>query len=97
MFELIQTEEAKSNLSKLRDDPSKKTIFKAVVKALGYLAENPKHKSLNTHKYFSLKGPNNEEVFEAYAQNKAPSAYRVFWFYGPGKGKITILAITPHP
>jgi hypothetical protein len=25
------------------------------------------------------------------------SGYRVFWYYGPGPGEITILAITPHP
>ena len=44
-----------------------------------------------------LSGPNNEEVFEAYVENKTPAAFRVFWYYGPGQGVITILAITPHP
>jgi len=44
-----------------------------------------------------LKGPNGEKVFEAYAEQKTPAAYRVFWFYGPSRGKITIFAITPHP
>jgi hypothetical protein len=38
-------------------------------------------------------------VFEAYAQNRTPGAYRIFWCYGPDKdkGDITITAITPHP
>lgn len=37
------------------------------------------------------------DVFESYAQNKTPGAYRIFWTYGPSKAEITILAITPHP
>jgi len=65
---------------------------------------NLRHPSLATHKYESLEGPNGEEVFEAYAQNQTPGAYRVFFVYGPdrteGKKRIpvlTIVAITPHP
>ncbi|MCH2547738.1 MAG: hypothetical protein MK052_09040 [Alphaproteobacteria bacterium] len=42
-------------------------------------------------------GSNSKEVFEAYAENKTPGAYRIFWFYGPDKKEITIVAITPHP
>jgi hypothetical protein len=58
---------------------------------------NPRHNSLQTHEYMSLKGPNGEKVFEAYAERSTPAAYRVFWYYGPSKGIITILAITSHP
>jgi hypothetical protein len=74
-------------------------LFKQVTKALGYLAENPRHKSLQTHKFESLPHPyqRDGDVFEAYAQNKTPGAYRIFWCYGPAKGQITIIAITPHP
>lgn len=71
--------------------------LKAVQKALGYLQTNPRHPGLNTHKYNSLSGPNGEDVFEAYAQNKTPGAYRIFWYYGPENKAITIIAITPHP
>ena len=49
------------------------------------------------HKFSALKGPGGNEVFEAYAENKPPAAWRVFWCYGPDKKQITILAITPHP
>jgi hypothetical protein len=74
-------------------------LFKQVTKALQYLAHDPRHKSLQTHKYDSLPHPfdPNDSVFEAYAQNKTPGAYRIFWCYGPYKGEITIIAITPHP
>jgi hypothetical protein len=74
-------------------------LFKQVAKAIRQLAADPRHSSLNTHEYDSLTNPFDpkSKVFEAYAQNKTPGAYRVFWFYGPTKGEITILAITPHP
>ncbi len=26
-----------------------------------------------------------------------PAAYRVFFYYGPKRGEITVFAITPHP
>jgi hypothetical protein len=35
--------------------------------------------------------------FDAYAGNKTPAAWRIFWHYGPDQKQITILAITPHP
>ena len=74
-------------------------LFKQVYKSLQYLAENPRHPSLNTHQYDSLPHPwdQNAKVFEAYVQNRTPGAYRVFWCYGRDKGEITIIAITPHP
>lgn len=74
-------------------------LFKQVAKALRQLAENPRHSSLNTREYHSLEHPFDpkEKVFEAYAQNKTPGAYRIFWCYGPETGEITIIAITPHP
>ncbi|MCX6880549.1 MAG: hypothetical protein NTW21_43100 [Verrucomicrobia bacterium] len=56
-----------------------------------------KHPGLNTHKYSSLKVLGGEDIFEAYAENKTPAAWRIFWHYGPGKKQITILTITPHP
>lgn len=45
----------------------------------------------------SVKGHNGEEIFEAYAENNTPAAYRIFWYYGPNKDNITILVITAHP
>jgi hypothetical protein len=72
--------------------------FKAVKKSLRFLAENPSHPGLHTHKYDSLVGPEGTEVFEAYAENNTPAAYRIFWCYYPAKANtITILLITPHP
>lgn len=96
-FDLKFTKQAAENLNALQEDNSLAKRLKAVRKALGYLETNPRHPGLNTHKYSSLSGPNGEEIFEAYAENKTPAAYRIFWFYGPDKKQITIIAITPHP
>jgi len=61
------------------------------------LETNPRHPGLNSHEYSELVGANGEKVWEVYVENKVPSAWRVFWHYGPGQGVITVLAITPHP
>ena len=96
-FELLYTEEADKQLTELENNKSLKRKLNAVRKALGYLELNPRHPALNTHKYKSLKGLLGEEIFEAYAENQTPTAYRIFWHYGPNKEQITILSITPHP
>ena len=97
MFTLLFTEQAANDLESLENNRSLLKRFKAVRKALAYLQTNPRHPGLNTHKFTSLSGPNGEEIFEAYAENKTPAAYRIFWYYGPSKKEITIIAITPHP
>jgi hypothetical protein len=97
MFELIFSPQVDSDLREVENDPSKKDILKGVRKTLGFMETNLRHPSLNTHEYTSLKGPKGEKVFEAYSQQKAPAAYRIFWYYGPDRKPITIVAITPHP
>jgi hypothetical protein len=88
----------------LENSPSNAALFEQVRKTLACLEIDPHHPSLHTHEFTSLSGPNGEKVFEAYAQNKTPGAYRIFWRYGPDETKgrkrvpiITILAITRHP
>lgn len=96
-FELIFTPEAHEQLNALENANDKKAVCKAVHKVLGYMETNLKHPSLNTHEYSELRGSNDEKVFESYAQNRTPGAYRIFWHYGPGKRIITVVAIIPHP
>ena len=96
-FDLLFTEQGSRDLDALEQNPALLKRLKAVRKALGYLECNPRHPGLNTHKYSSLTGLNGEEIFEAYAENNTPAAYRIFWHYGPGQSVITIIAITQHP
>jgi hypothetical protein len=96
-FELQFSDDAKQYLNTLERSPDLAKRFKAVRKALGLLERNPRHPSLQTHEYHTLKGPSGEKVFEAYAEQNTPAAYRIFWCYGPARQMITIVAITPHP
>ncbi|MDO8663132.1 MAG: hypothetical protein Q7K98_07965 [Candidatus Omnitrophota bacterium] len=91
------TPSAKQSLKELKDSAHLEKRFKAVTKALKYLVENPRHPSLQTHQYFSLFGPSREKVFEAYAEQDTPAAYRIFFYYGSSRGEIVVFAITPHP
>jgi hypothetical protein len=97
MFELIFTPEADSDLREIENDPSRKDILKAVRKTLGFMETNLRHPSLNTHEFTFLRGPKGEKVFKAYVQQKTSAAYQIFWYYGPDRKQITIVAITPHP
>jgi hypothetical protein len=98
-FTLNQSELADAQYKALEADKTQKAIgvLKAVNKALAYLSLDPRYPSLHSHKYNTLVGENGEEVWESYAQNKTPGAWRIFWHYGPDKDWITIVAITPHP
>lgn len=96
-FSLVFTHQANRDLDVLEHNAALAKRLKAVRKALGLLQTNPRYPALNTHKYSSLEGPNGEEIFEAYAENHTPAAYRIFWHYGHGKNIITIIAITAHP
>jgi hypothetical protein len=94
-FRLQFSAEAKELLNNRKQlDPKK---YQKVLKTLGLMETNLRHLSFNTHKYSSLAGANGEEVLVAYVESKTPAAFRVFWHYGPSKGIITVIAITPHP
>ena len=96
-FTLRYTQTAERHLLALKNDPSKQRILKDVVKALRFMESNLRHPALNTHEYHTLKGPNGQKVFEAYAQQKTSGAYRIFWHYGPEPHMVSIIAIIPHP
>ncbi|GDX73509.1 hypothetical protein LBMAG40_01660 [Cyanobium sp.] len=109
-FQILWTPEAAYQFQVLQDAASvavrqgRKTkqfgLFQQVEGCIHKLsAQGPRHPGLHSHPFSSLTNPLNpaEKVFESYAQNRTPGAYRVFWCYGPQQGAITIVAITPHP
>ncbi len=96
--------EAERSLRNRRGGRGKKAtaaegLFKQVHGCVQKLLDNPRHPGLHTHKYDSIPHPykKGDPVFEAYAQNATPGAYRVFWCFGPEQKQITLIAITPHP
>jgi hypothetical protein len=95
-FRLNFTSRAIKDMEELARDAGLQKRLKSVQKALGMLETNPRHPSLQTHKFQTLQGPNGEPAFEAYAENKTAAAYRIFFYYGESD-QIMIIAVTPHP
>ncbi len=96
--------DARASLQARKADQKKKAIkaeglFKQVNACVQKLINDPRHPGLKTHKYDSIEHPyeRGQPVFEAYVQNQAPSAYRLFWCCGRATAEITIIAITTHP
>jgi mRNA-degrading endonuclease RelE of RelBE toxin-antitoxin system len=96
-FILNFTPSAEDSLKKLKTNTGLKKHYKALVKNLNHLKNNPKHPGLQSHLYHSLKGPKGEKIFEVYAEQNTPAAYRIFFYYGPKKGQIIVWAIIKHP
>lgn len=102
-FEKLQAAASASAAKRAKDKRAKASkaegLFKQVEKCVRLLIENPRHPGLQTHEFRSLEHPHEKDgkVFEAYVQNRTPGAYRLFWCYGPERGDLTIIAITPRP
>jgi hypothetical protein len=97
------TREAETQLREPASGP-RKGLRKQVLKTLGLLELDTRHPGLHTHPFESLTGVNGERVWEAYAQDETPGAYRVFFHYGPDGGLggkrvpvLTIVSVTAHP
>ena len=86
---------ARKQQGKLTKDEEK--FFKKLVKALGYLQENPRHNSLASHEIDELTRKYELKIFQSCLENNTPAAGRLFWAYGPDQGDITVLAVEPHP
>jgi hypothetical protein len=93
----VFTAEAAEHLEQLERDSGLAKRLKAVRKTLARLETEPRHPGLQSHEFKSLSSVQSGKVFASYAEQDTPAAYRVFWRYGPGKGQVTILAITSHP
>ena len=97
-FELDRSPAAAEKLEELELDAGLNRQLKAVRKALGKLQQNPNDPGLNVHPFKGRTCPHGGTLYEAYAQNNTPGAYRIFFCYPPGqRGWIYIVAITPHP
>jgi hypothetical protein len=96
-FTLVHGPNAVAAMSRLRGDPAQAKRLRAVEKALGTMQVNLRHPALNTHKYEGIQCPHKRDMFEAYAENNTPGAYRIFFCYDPEPGTLLILDIAPHP
>ncbi|GEM_PF-219934 len=94
-FLLAFSQQAISQLFYLAKNDQKK--YKKVLKTLSTMSTNLRHNSLQTHEYAEFSGMKGEKVFESYVEAHTPGAWRIFWYYGPGQGFLTIDQIIPHP
>lgn len=71
-------------------DKEEQKFYRKLVKALGYLRENPRHNSLASHEIDALSRTCGFRVFQSYLESKTPAAGRIFWSYGPDKASHTL-------
>ncbi|MCK2240569.1 MULTISPECIES: hypothetical protein [unclassified Crossiella] len=94
----MYTAEAEQVLVDLLAKKQYKAKLKKVRKALRLLAQaSPRRPGLHSHDYKSIPGPGGATLWESYVENRTPSAWRIWWIYGPDDGQITIVTIGPHP
>ena len=96
IFELDISDKAQEQLREIKTDKGLVKRYQAVQEAFKKLQHNPRHPGLQTHEFFSLEGPHGEKVFEVYAEQHTPAAYRIFFYYGPKRGVISILSVERH-
>lgn len=102
-YKLKFTKRAAETLEALGSSPDGQARLKKVRRALHHLELNPRYPGLASHHYESFPvDPDAKVVWESYVENRTPSAWRIFWRYGPDDPAselpvITVLPITPHP
>ncbi|RJQ85780.1 hypothetical protein [Amycolatopsis panacis] len=97
-FVLLYTREAEKVILDLGAKQQYATKLKKVRKALRLLEQTgPRHPGLQSHEYQSVPGPGGVTLWESYVDNRTPSAWRMWWIYGPDDGQLTIVTIGPHP
>ena len=71
---------------------------KKIAKTLAFLQEpGPDYQSLATHRYEDFDDRFGERIWQSNIETGTPSAWRIWWYYGPGDGVITIVDLGPHP
>lgn len=97
-FHLEITDEADQILQDLVKRHQYADKLRKVRKTLRLLRDpGPRHPGRNSHPYQSVKGPGGAQLWESYVENNTPSAWRIFWIYGPADDTITIVTMGPHP
>jgi hypothetical protein len=97
-FTIVLTQEADGILADLEGTPAHAVKLKKVRRTIGLLeTQGPGYPGLNTHLYQSIAGPGGEKVWECYVENRTPSAWRLWFIYGPAADMLTVLTIGPHP
>lgn len=100
-FKLRFSPSAAATLKELEQgDPNQQAKLKKIRRALARLEQDPRYPGLHSHPYESFPVEADVKVWDSYVENRTPSAWRIFWHYGPDEGGtsvISVLAISAHP
>lgn len=94
--ELLFTRDTAAVMAALAASPRHAIKLRKVRKTLAWLERDPRHPGLNSHKFRGATGDGGEDIWDSYVENNTPSAWRIFWHYGPTEGVITVVFIGPH-
>ena len=94
-YKIEIADSAYEDLEKIKKSHKAEVLRNKIKDKVKLLQDDPRHNSLNSHKYLSLSKRYGVKIFGIYIENKTPGAYRLFWHYH-GKDVIRIVAITPH-
>lgn len=97
MPKLLLTPGADEQLKVLEEDGALTKRLKAVRATLGKMERSLRYPSLHTHELVGLQCPHGDKLFEAYAENRTPNAYRVAFCYLPPPPADTILIVSIFP
>lgn len=92
-FSLFFTPTAQEDYDSIRDAKGKRKVDRPLAK----LSMDPGYQGLATHRYEAMDRVYGHNVWGSYVENRTPSAWRIWWAYGPERGQITVLMIGPHP
>ena len=97
-MELILHPDVTATLAQLekgkKSDPKK---LRKILRTLELLATDHRHQSLATHRYELLDKVWGEKVWQVYVEQGTPSAWRMWFYFGPAEAQITVIAVGPHP
>jgi hypothetical protein len=96
---VVLSDQAKADLAALEADKGLAKRLKAVRKALAKMQQGLRQSGLNSHEFKGSKCPHGDKLWEVYAQNNTPGAFRIFWCYlpKPDTDTVLIVQITEHP
>lgn len=93
-MEVLLTTEAAAKLTALETGTKpEQAKARKVHSTIAKLAANPNNPGLHTHPYEAL----GDKVFQSYVENNTPGAWRIWWWYGPDRGQLTVFEFGPHP
>lgn len=94
-FELVITAKVEKAMRSVKSD---KRRSRRIATTLAHLAdEGPEYPSLQSHRFDALDKEIGETVWESWVESAVQDAWRVWWYFGPEKGQITVFLLGPHP